>query len=122
MAGKAFRKGISLVDLMDMFPNDEVAEDWFGFPGRTALPQLSDINERESPDNAIPLPRLPQFYSSKTGTVMPARSSDTASGHWQSTSSHWTQGNVRMKLHRDLGIARHGIWHTASDHSERRPS
>ena len=47
MAGKAFRKGIALVDLMEMFPDDEVAEDWFiqtRWPNGVACPNCGSVN------------------------------------------------------------------------------
>ena len=41
--GKAHRKGITIVELMRMFPDDETASNWFveqRWPGRSALRPL----------------------------------------------------------------------------------
>jgi len=50
--GKHYRKGISLVQLMDLFPTDEVAEHWFmdvRWPDGVRCPKCGSHNIQERP-------------------------------------------------------------------------
>ena len=120
MAGKAFRKGISLVDLMDMFPNDEVAEDWFiqtRWPNGVACPNCgsADINDHANhPTMPFHCRDCRKFFSSKTGTVI--HSSKLGYRKWAIAIYIFTtglKGTSSMKLHRDLGITQKTAWHMA---------
>ena len=120
MAGKAFRKGISLVDLMDMFPNEEVAEDWFiqtRWPNGVACPNCgsADFNDHANhPTMPFHCRDCRKFFSSKTGTVM--HSSKLGYRKWAIAIYIFTtglKGTSSMKLHRDLGITQKTAWHMA---------
>ena len=64
--GKHYRKGISLIELYEMFPNDETAEQWFVSERwhdglRCAYCNGERVGAKGNhPDNALPLLRLPQ--------------------------------------------------------------
>ena len=74
--GKQFRKGISLVELMRMFPDDEAAERWFAeqrWPNGVRCAYCESDNVQEGAKH----PTMPfrcrscrKFFSVKTNTVM----------------------------------------------------
>ena len=118
--GRSDRMGISLVELLAMFPDDETAEQWFigqRWPDGVRCPDCgsANIQARET--------RKPQPYrcrdcrkdfSAKTGTLMHA--SKLGYRIWalaiylMSTS---LKGVSSMKLHRDLGVTQKTAWHLA---------
>ena len=105
--GKAFRKGVSLVDLFDMFPDDEAAKDWFTetrWPNGVACPNCGSTNINDHANH----PTMPfhcrdcrKFFSAKTGTVM--HSSKLGYRKWALAIYIVTtdiKGTSSMKLHR----------------------
>ena len=120
--GKAFRKGISLVDLFRMFPDDATAEAWFSetrWPDGPSCPYCGSIHVLSGAKHATMAYRCREKgcrkrFSVKTGTVMEA--SNIGYQKWaiaiylcltclKSVSS--------MKLHRDLEITQKSAWHMA---------
>ena len=120
--GKAFRKGISLVDLLRMFPDDATAEAWFAetrWPHGPACPHCGSTHVLSGAKHATMPYRCRERgcrkrFSLKTGTVMEA--SNISYQKWgiaiylaltslKSVSS--------MKLHRDLKITQKSAWHMA---------
>ena len=119
-SGKAFRKGISLIELTRMFPDDDTAEQWFikvRWPVGVCCPECGSLNVqvRES--------RKPQpfrcrdcrkDFSVKTGTLM--QGSNLGLQKWAIAiylSTTNLKGVSSMKLHRDLGITQKSAWHMA---------
>ena len=78
--GKAFRKGISLVDLFRMFPDDAKAEAWFAgtrWPNGPACPYCGSAHVLSGAKHATMPYRCREKgcrkrFSVKTGTVMEA--------------------------------------------------
>ena len=118
--GKHFRKGMSFVDLMRMFPDDETAEAWFietRWPDGVRCPKCGSHHIQERPT------RKPQPYrcrdcrkdfSVKTDTLM--HSSPLGFQVWAIAiflCSTNLKGVSSMKLHRDLGITQKSAWHLA---------
>ena len=118
--GKAFRKGISLIELTRMFPDDATAEAWFikvRWPVGVCCPECGslDVQERKT--------RKPQpfrcrscrkDFSVKTGTLM--QGSNLGFQKWAIAiylSTTNIKGVSSMKLHRDLGITQKSAWHLA---------
>ena len=120
--GKAFRKGISLKQILRMFPNNEIAEQWFiqqRWPDGVCCPACGSVNVQTGAKH----PTMPfrcrekecgKLFSTKTGTVM--EGSKIGYQDWilatfllmtslKSVSS--------MKLHRDLGITQKSAWFLA---------
>ena len=120
--GKAHREGMSLVQAMKMFPNDEAAEAWFGkvrWPHGPACPECGSVNVQTGASH----PTMPyrcrerqcrKRFSVRFGTVM--EGSKLGYQVWamaiylmltslKSVSS--------MKLHRDLDITQKSAWHLA---------
>ena len=120
--GKAFRKGISLVELFGMFPDDATAEAWFAktrWPEGPACPHCGSVRVLSGAKHHAMSYRCREKgcrkrFSVKTGTVMEA--SNIGYQKWaiaiylcltslKSVSS--------MKLHRDLKITQKSAWHMA---------
>jgi len=119
--GKHYRKGISLIELMDKFPNDAVAEDWFASvrwsDGQPVCPfcesaRISIVANRK------PMPYrckdCRKHFSVKHGTVM--HSSKLGCRVWAISIYLLTtglKGTSGMKLHRDLNVTYKTAWHLA---------
>ena len=118
--GRSERKGVTLVEAVEMFRDEAQAEAWFisrRWPGGIACPDCGadSIHERK---NRKPMPfhcrACGKDFSVKTGTIL--HSSKLPLGKWGlafylfSTS---LKGVSSMKLHRDLGITQKSAWHMA---------
>ena len=118
--GKSYRKGLTLLQLTRMFPDDKVAEEWFiktRWPSGVACMECSSLNVQVRPT------RKPQPYrcrdcrkdfSVKTGTLM--QGSNLGFRVWAIAIYLYTtgiKGHSSMKLHRDLGITQKTAWHLA---------
>ena len=115
--GKAHREGLTLVRLMDLFPDEAAARTWFEtarWGDHRACPRCG--SQRTTPvPSANPMPyhcgACRKYFSVKTGTVM--QSSKVPLRKWaigiylMSTS---LKGVSSMKLHRDLGITQKTAW------------
>ena len=119
--GKSYRRGLTLLDIMDKFPDEAAAERWFvetRWPSGVACPfcgALDDVAERP---NRKPQPyrcaTCRKDFSVKTNTLMhgsklPLRT--WALAYYLFTTS--LKGVSSMKLHRDLGITQKTAWHLA---------
>ena len=115
--GKAHREGISLIELMDMFPTEESATQWFEaqvWPTGRCCGHCGSLRTKETP-NAKPMPYwcsdCRSYFSVRTGTAI--ERSKIPLRKWaiaiylcltslKSVSS--------MKLHRDLKISQKSAW------------
>ncbi len=118
--GKPFRKGLSLVEIVRMFPDDTIAERWFvetRWPTGVHCPACGSTNVQERPT------RKPQPYrcrdcrgdfSVKTGSLM--HGSKLGFQVW-AIAIYLLATNLKsvssMKLHRDLGITQKSAWYLA---------
>ena len=120
--GKAFRKGISLPELMRMFPDDTTAEQWFidiRWPNGPVCPHCGT----EGAQHPTTHPTMPyrcqvrkcgKFFSVKTGTLM--HGSKLGYQTWAIAIYLYTtslKSVSSMKLHRDLVITQKAAWHLA---------
>ena len=119
--GKHWRKGIALMEVMRMFPNDAAAERWFietRWPDdERGCPHCGSVNTYEVKS------RKPQpfrcrdcrdYFSVKTGTVM--QGSNLGLQVWALAFyllATGIKGTSSMKLHRDLGVTQKTAWHLA---------
>ena len=118
--GKHHRKGMTLAQVFDQFPDDTAAEKWFvdlRWPNGVRCPvcRSDNIQIRKS--------RKPQPYrcrdcrkdfSVKTDTLM--QGSNLGFRVWVLATyllSTGIKGTSSMKLHRDLGITQKSAWHLA---------
>ena len=115
--GKAHREGLTLVQMMEMFPTEEAATEWFEsvvWPDGRHCGKCGSVNTREVP-NAKPMPHwctdCRSYFSVRTGT--PIARSNVPLRKWaiaiylcltslKSVSS--------MKLHRDIGVSQPTAW------------
>ena len=116
--GKAFRKGMSLMELMDLFPDDDAAERWFTearWPGgkvrcpRCNGPDVHRGTHREMPYRCR---KCRRHFSVRTGTLM--QSSNLGFQKWAFGIYLFAtnlKGTSSMHLHRDLGISQKAAWH-----------
>ena len=116
--GKYHREGLSLVDLMRMFPDDAAAEAWFvnaRWAKGVRCPQC-DSGDVQSRPTRKPQPyrcrSCRKDFSVKTGTVM--QNSNLGLQKWALAVyllATGIKGVSSMKLHRDLGITQKTAWH-----------
>lgn len=111
--GRAYREGITLVQLIDMFPDDEVARRWFEghiWPDGPRCPRcrsadVTRVRGGRSMTHRCRDCRGRPLFSLKTGTVM--HSSWIGYREWVSGIYLFVanlKGTSSMHLHRDLGI------------------
>lgn len=115
--GKSHREGLSLVQLMDLFPDEAAARKWFEaarWGDQRVCPRCGSAKTAPVA-SGYPMPYhcggCRKYFSVKTGTVM--QSSKLPLRKWvigiylMSTS---LKGVSSMKLHRDLGITQKTAW------------
>ncbi|WP_419854310.1 IS1595 family transposase [Candidatus Poriferisodalis sp.] len=122
--GKSFRKGISLIEIVEMFPDDETAERWFeeqrwGKAGEPHCCPLCGSKDRlNATKSGKPLPywcgSCRRHFSVRSGTVMhrskiPLRKWAIAIYLWATS----LKGVSSMKLHRDLDITQKSAYFLA---------
>ena len=116
--GRHYRKGLSLIQLTEMFPDDESAENWFvetRWPNVVCCPLCGSVSVQIGTTH----PQMPyrcrdcrKFFSVKTGTLM--QGSNLKYRQWAIAiylMSTGIKGTSSMKLHRDLGITQKAAWH-----------
>ena len=118
--GKSHRKGISLVELIDMFPSDDVAREWFEsriWPEGPHCPHCGSFDvqvgtaHKSMTHRCRTCPDKPRF-SLKTGTILEC----TKLGYRTWAIAVYMlitnlKGVSSMKLHRDLKITQKSAWH-----------
>ncbi|MYI61529.1 MAG: IS1595 family transposase [Gemmatimonadetes bacterium] len=120
--GKHFRKGMTLVELIRKFPDDETAEAWIAsirWPDGPRCPHC-DCDNVQHPTRHKTMPYrcrrngCRKFFSVKVGTVM----QDSKLGYQEWAIAVFLYNTnltsvSSMKLHRDLGISQKSAWHLA---------
>jgi len=117
--GKSFRKGMTLIDLFEMFPDDETAEKWFEESRwkdgvRCAHCEGENVSEAKHPTMKYWCKDCRKYFSVKHGTVM--QSSKVGYQKWALAIYILTtqiKGASSMKLHRDIGVTQKTAWHMA---------
>ena len=120
--GKAHRQGVSLIEIMDMFPDDVTAEKWFinrRWPNGIVCPECGSVNVNPNAKHkTMPFrcreKECGKRFSAKTGTVM--EGSKLGFRVWALAIYQLTT-NLKsvssMKLHRDLKINQRSAWFLA---------
>ena len=120
--GKAYRKGITLKQILRMFPNDEIAEQWFTeqrWPNGVCCPACGSVNVQTGCQHKTMPYRCREKectkkFSVKTGTVM-----ECAKVSYQDwlIAAFLLMTSLKsvssMKLHRDLGVTQKTAWFLA---------
>ena len=118
--GRHYREGISLLELMEMFPNDDAAEQWFietRWPGGIRCPRCDSDNVQERTSHPTMHHRCRacrKFFSVKTDTSM--ESSNIKYRQWAFgiyLFATGLKGTSSMKLRRDLGLGQKATWFMA---------
>jgi len=116
--GMHFRKGISLIQLFQMFPDDETAEVWFihiRWPDGMACPHCGSVNVNEKNAHKTMPYRCrdcDKRFSTKTGTVMAC--SNLGYQIWAIAAYLFStnlKGTSSRKVHRDLDITQKTAWY-----------
>ena len=115
--GKAYREGLTLLALMDLFPDEKSATRWFEtalWTGKRRCGHCGSLRTREVP-NAKPMPYwcsdCRSYFSVRTGTALersrvPLRKWAIAI-YLEITS---LKSVSSMKLHRDIGVSQPTAW------------
>ena len=120
--GMFWRKGLSLIDITRMFPDDETAEAWFSeqrWDGTPVCPACGSTNVQSNCKHRTMPYRCREKlcgkkFSVKTGTIMEA--SKLGYQIWAIAIFLLTtdiKGVSSMKLHRDLGVTQKTAWYLA---------
>ena len=115
--GKAHRKGLTLVQMMDMFPTEDAAVAWFEsvlWPNERCCGKCGSTRTREVP-NAKPMPYwctdCRSYFSVRTGT--PIARSNVPLRKW-AIAIYLCLTSLKslssMKLHRDIGVSQPTAW------------
>ena len=115
--GKAFRKGITLIELLQMFPDDATAEKWFvesRWPDGVRCAHCDGDRVKAAKHKSMPYhcADCRRFFSVKTNSVMHA--SKVGYQKWALAVYLMTtnlKGVSSMKLHRDIGVTQKTAWH-----------
>ena len=117
--GRNEREGITIVKLIQMFPNDEAAEKWFEsviWKGTPKCPHCGNEHVTKTKNQSMPyycagVGKCNKRFSVKVGTVM--ESSRLGYQKWAIATYQFAtniKGISSMKLHRDLGITQKSAW------------
>ncbi len=115
--GKSHREGLSIIELMDLFPTEEAATKWFEaqvWPEMRCCGHCGGVNTSPTP-NGKPMPYwctdCRSYFSVRTGTAI-ARSNvplrKWAIAIYLCVTS--LKSVSSMKLHRDLGVTQKTAW------------
>ncbi len=116
--GRAHHKGISVIELFKMFPDEHAAKTWFEaqrwLDGVRRCPACDSEHTSVSSHKTMPYrcKSCRSFFSVRKSTVM--EGSNLGYREWviaiyMATTS--LKGVSSMKLHRDLGITQKAAWH-----------
>ena len=116
--GKSHRKGLTLLDIADMFRDEESAVEWIAklrWPDGPYCPSCGSVDVQEASKHKTMTHRCrdcpKQFFSLKKGTVMEGSKLPYrvwAIGLYLFTTN--LKGISSMKLHRELGISQKAAW------------
>ena len=116
--GKSHRKGITLMELAELFPTEESAREWFEgivwSTGERHCPRCASLNTYECKHVKMPYRcrDCRKYFSVKTGTLMagsPLPLKTWLYAIYLDCTS--LKGVSSMKLHRDLGISQPTAWY-----------
>lgn len=114
--GKAFREGLTLVQLMDMFPTEEAATAWFEsviWPEGRHCPKCGSVRTCEASHKRMPYwcSDCRSYFSVRTGT--PIARSNVPLRKW-AVAIYLVLTSLKsvssMKLHRDIGVSQPTAW------------
>ena len=114
--GKAHREGLTLIQVMDLFPTEQAAVDWFEgviWPDGRHCPKCGSVKTTEASHKYMPYwcGGCRSYFSVKTGTAMQA--SKIKMRKW-AIAIYLCMTNLKgvssMKLARDIGVSQPTAW------------
>jgi len=116
MPGKSCRDGLAIVGLMDMFPTEDAAREWFEsivWPNGRRCPKCGSLHTREASHGKMPYwcDACRSCFSARTDTTM--QSSRIPLRKWAIAIYLCLTGLKSvssMKLSRDLGVKQQTAW------------
>lgn len=119
MAGKSYRKGLTLFDVINMFPDEDKSKQWLSnkrWPIAIECPYCQSHNVQSNIKHKTMMHRCRNceerpMFSLKTGSVMEGSNMKYrvwAVGIYLFTTN--IKGISSMKLHRELGISQKAAW------------
>ena len=116
--GKAYRVGVTILELSEMFPDEETAVKWFEkiyWNGERSCGHCGSTKTKDVP-NAKPMPYwctdCRHYFSVRTGTVL--QSSKLPMRKWVFAVYLYVtnlKGISSMKLHREIGVTQTTAWY-----------
>ena len=114
--GKSYRKGITITELFEKFPDDEAAEKWFEqerWPNGPVCPNCGSTNHTHTTHKTMKYrcKSCRKFFSVRKGSIM--EGSNIKYQHWAIAIFEATtnlKGISSLKLHRHLGITQKSAW------------
>ena len=114
--GKSFRKGLTIIEIMDLFPTEASAREWVErlvWPNGRVCPHCGSADTTHAGHNNMPYwcGACRSYFSVKTGTLM--EKSPLPLRKWVlAIYLHMTslKGVSSMKLHRDIGVTQKTAW------------
>lgn len=116
-AGRSHRKGITLLQLQKMFPDEASAREWFEgivWPEGRKCPRCGGDNTYEGTHKTMPYRCRPckRFFSVRTGTVLQCSKLPLRTWAYAIYLEMTSFKSVSsMKLHRDLGLKQDTAWY-----------
>ena len=116
--GKAYREGVSVIELAEIFPTDKEAREWFEakvWPNGRHCPHCGSVNTVENNGKSESRPYhcrdCKRHFSVRKGTVMEGSPLPLRKWVW-AIYLHLTslKGVSSMKLHRDLKVTQKTAW------------
>jgi len=116
--GKSFRKGLTFLDLIELFPTDDHARQWFEdliWPTGRSCPHCGSVktieNHSTSENRPYRCQDCHQHFSVRIGTIL-ERSKISYQKWVLAIYLHMTslKGVSSMKLHRDIGVTQKTAW------------
>ena len=115
--GKAHREGITLLQLAEMFPDEDAAREWFEHilwpTGDRPCPRCGSTDTHEAKHKTMPYRcrDCRSYFSVKTGSVMEGSHLPLRKWVYAVYLDVTTlKGVSSMKLHRDIGITQKSAW------------
>lgn len=114
--GKAYRNGLTFLDIMRLYPDEESATEWFEnmfWPDGRKCPHCNSENTYATKGNTMPYRCRPcnKRFSVRTGTLLQSSRLPLLKWIWAIYLEITAlKGVSSMKLHRDIGVTQRTAW------------